>query len=174
MREVWKPVVGYEGFYEVSDQGRVRSLLDRWRNTRPTPKVMAAALNRTGYWAVSLSFKDKPKTWTVHQLVLLAHAGPRYPKGADGAHLDGNRTNNRAGNLKWTTRAENLSHMDQHGTRPRLIGLRASGAKLSAKDVRRIRSLRESGLTLRAIATQYGVAHATVRGVCTGRYSDVT
>ena len=82
--ERWRPVVGYEGFYEVSDHGRVRSV-DRqvwveeptrsyWRRYRQ--RVLAPSINRGGYAVVGLAAKGERITKTIHGLVLRAFVGP--------------------------------------------------------------------------------------------------
>src|SRR6266576_797367 len=105
MNETWRAVIGYEGLYEVSDLGRVRSLPtnDRWRRNG---RILNQATHPNGYKQVGLSnaFRRK-RTWTVHHLVLTAFIGPR-PVGLESRHLDGNPGNNTPGNLAWGTRSE--------------------------------------------------------------------
>jgi hypothetical protein len=113
--ENWLPVVGYEGLYEVSDQGRVRSI------DRPNPyrrwgengmrlmrgRVLVQAPSSDGkYLCVHLSANNKQKTHKVDHLVLTAYVGPR-PDGLDSCHWDDDGHNNRLTNLRWDTRANN-------------------------------------------------------------------
>lgn len=116
--ERWLPVVGYEGAYEVSDQGRVRSL-DRWlayRHTRRLHRgrVLSPGRRSSGHLVVSLHKKTASRSHYVHQLVLRAFAGPR-PSGQEVRHLDGVPTNNRLGNLVYGTRTENKYDEVRHG-----------------------------------------------------------
>lgn len=115
--EEWRPVVGYEGLYEVSDLGRVRSL-DRIVNYRDgrrfTYKGVSLVLsdNGYGYAVVTLSKgKDSKKVRLVHSLVLESFEGPRPPK-LDICHRDNDKRNNRLENLRYDTRVGNLADSD--------------------------------------------------------------
>lgn len=110
--EVWKPVPGYEGLYEVSSIGRVKSL-PRLRVKGGIMKLRPG--NKSGcYLAVALSKHDVRVVHYVHYLVLLAFVGPR-PEGLEVRHLDGNDLNNTLGNLAYGTSAENKADVLRHG-----------------------------------------------------------
>lgn len=117
--ESWRPVVGYEGHYEVSDQGRVRGvdriIVDR-RNTRLFKgKVLVATPNKWGYLQVPLSKDGKVKRATVHRLVTMAFHG--IPDdGQVCCHNNGVKADNRAANLRWDTRSANELDKLVHGT----------------------------------------------------------
>jgi len=113
MQEVWLPVVGHEGSYEVSSHGRVRSL-DRTvhRSTssmRRRGQLLRPCLTH-GYPTVNLS----AKTYQVHVLMLKAFVGPR-PSGLYGCHNDDVRTNNVLSNLRWGTPSSNSQDKLRHG-----------------------------------------------------------
>jgi hypothetical protein len=118
--EEWRPVVGHEGRYAVSDQGRVRSL-DRvivdseGRHRRWRGRILSAAILSTGYLAVTL---PGPRTSAVHALVLAAFVGPR-PDGMYCLHNNGDQTDNRACNLRYGTASENSIDTILHGNNPR-------------------------------------------------------
>lgn len=120
IEELWRPVPGYKGLYEVSDHGRVRSV-DRVivrSNGHPQTchsQVLAPSADEHGRLAVHLYREGHGKPYGVHILVLLAFHGSR-PAGMVGCHNDGNVTNNRPGNLRWDTLASNSLDMVQHGT----------------------------------------------------------
>lgn len=111
MTEEWRPVVGFEGLYEVSDQGRVRSA--------PRPKTRGGLLrpggHRSGHLHVVLSRAGRVCTRQVHRLVLEAFTGP-CPEGQECRHLNGDPADNRHVNLCWGTRSENVQDMIRHGT----------------------------------------------------------
>jgi HNH endonuclease/NUMOD4 motif len=109
--ERWIPVPGYEGFYDVSDLGRVRSL----PRTTTRGGVLNPSTVTAGYFRVSLSRLGVITEMLVHQVVCLAFVGPR-PDGLEVRHLDGNCQNNALGNLEYGTRSENAFDRVRHGT----------------------------------------------------------
>ena len=116
--EHWLPVVGWEGFYEVSDFGRVRSLSHTARTGRRFDgKVRTLYLNpRDGYWRVTLSGGGRRSgPVLVHRLLMEAFTGP-CPEGEETRHLDGNRANCVLSNLAYGTHDENMQDMIRHGT----------------------------------------------------------
>lgn len=105
--ENWKPVVGYEGLYEVSDHGNVRSV------DRVTPhghslrgKIKKQVPDEQGRPRVFLHQENKSRTRRVCHLVLEAFVGPRL-EGMEACHWDDNCTNNHVENLRWGSRSEN-------------------------------------------------------------------
>ena len=109
--EVWLPVVGYEGAYQVSNWGRVRSLPGFARGAR----IRKATPAGKGHLRVELSLYNQPRSIYVHRMVLEAFVGP-CPDGMEGCHNDGDPTNNHLDNLRWDTRSENVRDAIRHGT----------------------------------------------------------
>lgn len=107
--ENWLPVVGFESSYEVSDLGRVRSLIQ--------DKIIDPyAGNQRGHLRISLNPEvGAQRGLYVHRLVLDAFVEP-FPKGKECRHLDGDPTNNRLDNLRWGTQSENNLDRVRHGT----------------------------------------------------------
>lgn len=143
--ERWKPVVGFEGLYEVSDQGRVRSLR--------TGRILKPQKQTTGYLQVSLG----RRLHTVHKIVLHAFCGPR-PVGCVAAHGDGNKGNNRLANLRYATPIENAADMIAHGTR--MVGEKNPRRKLSAAEVLWIRE--NSHMKQQALAVKFAVRQTAI------------
>ena len=119
MEEIWKDVVGYEGYYQVSNLGRVRSLDRIASNGRKIKgKILSTKVNTPPYYPrVSLSVNGKMKLVQVHRLVAQAFVyNPDPEHKTQVGHKDESRTNNRADNLEWVTPKEN-SNMPLHRKR---------------------------------------------------------
>jgi hypothetical protein len=118
--ETWRAIPGFDGRYEVSDQGRVRSLRFRgWNSNGPFDRLRGEPLIlrpawRRGYPQVSLG---KDYRGAIHRFVLTAFVGP-CPPGHEGAHLNGERADARLVNLAWKTHVENERDKVAHGTQP--------------------------------------------------------
>lgn len=157
MTEEWRAVSGYEGRYEVSNLGRLRSL-----RLRP-PRALACTPNEEGYPIVQLCNRGR-KMMKLHRVVALTfHPGKQNKLHNEVAHLDGNRANARADNLKWVSKLENHSHRFRHGTNG--AGERHPRAKLTASQVTEIR-LRQG--TARELARHYGVSRHTIYDIWQG------
>ena len=122
--EIWKDIPGYEGFYQVSNMGRVRSL-DRYIQCSKNPAAKQPLrgrikrfykIGKAGYLTVGLCKLGKSKTSYVHYLVLLAFIGP-CPGGMQACHFpDKNPSNNHLTNLRWDTVVNNHADKKIHGT----------------------------------------------------------
>lgn len=115
--EVWKPVVGFENLYQVSDFGRVKRIPLKFKivgvkNRRET--MLRPEINKWGYAAVSLSYGKVKKMKTVHRVLMEAHVpNPENKRCIN--HLDGNKLNNNIDNLEWCTHSENSMHASRMG-----------------------------------------------------------
>lgn len=162
----WKPVVGFEELYEVSDTGRVRST----KGGIARDKVLQ---NHLGYHYVGLFRKQRQYRRPVHRLVLEAFVGPA-PENYDGGHLDGVRDNNTLSNLAWISRSDNQLHRFAHGTD--LRGFDSPSNKLSKRQVAEIKALAPI-VGLREVGRRYGISdsHASriIRGECYPEDRDV-
>lgn len=118
--ERWLSVVGYEGLYEVSDQGRVRSLDREYTRrdgvrTRRTGRVLKPVTNSSRRHQVYLCVPgEKQKPQQVHRLVLEAFVGP-CPEGMEACHWDDNPANNVLSNLRWDSREGNYRDRKRNG-----------------------------------------------------------
>lgn len=110
--EEWRPVPGWEGFYEVSNQGRARSVdrtvvASNGRKMRLRGKTLRLTANRKGYIFFNPCRDGVLHQVFIHRAVLEAFVGPR-PEGMEGCHFpDSNPANNHLENLRWDTRREN-------------------------------------------------------------------
>jgi len=160
MSEIWKLVIGQEGCYSVSDNGRVLSEERRCfqgRNgsgSRRVPeKILAQNSNKKGYLKVRMAGKNV----LVHTLVLESFIC-LCPIGMQARHLDGNPSNNHVRNLVWGTSLENSKDREAHGRTVRGSSVRQS--KLTEDDVYEIRL---SSLSDAKLASKFGVTISTVR-----------
>ncbi len=106
IEEIWLPVRGYEGIYEVSNLGRVRQAVPRFHTGYK--KIMKPSLT-TKYVKITLSKRGKPKTFNIHVLVARSFLG-EPPRGCEVNHKDTNKLNNRADNLEHITHKKNMEH----------------------------------------------------------------
>ena len=113
MEEHWRDIPGYNGEYKISNFGRVLSLKGSRERIRPSFK------NSRGYSVISLSKNGVHKTFKIHRLV--AESFIQNPeKLSEINHIDGNKQNNRAENLEWVTRKENIRHsIEVLGNKPK-------------------------------------------------------
>jgi hypothetical protein len=169
MNEIWKPVVGYEGVYEVSNLGRVRSLDRIVSNGRKKGRVLRLApLSHSGHLTVGLHWNGQQKTQMVHRLVLESFVGP-CPPGMETCHFpDRSPANNRLDNLRWDTNAANKADMAIHGTKHFPRGEKNAGAKLTADQVVRIRDLARTQKQ-KDIAKLFGVGPGRISTIVSGR-----
>lgn len=121
--EIWMPVIGYESFYEVSNIGRVKSLIRGSGNHRNTKEKILKPYEASGYYEVSL-YIDKSKVHgKIHRLMARAFI-PNPEKKRCINHKNGIKTDNRLSNVEWATHTENLVHAYQtglHKPRPGVI-----------------------------------------------------
>ena len=103
---MWKDITGYEGLYQVSDDGHIRRILANGK-TRPVKNRPSG----NGYYTVCLSDHCKKKTFAVHRLV--AETFLRVPTDMEVNHKDGNKLNNNVDNLEWVTQKQNQHHAIQ-------------------------------------------------------------
>lgn len=156
-KESWKQIEGYDG-YEISDLGNVRCWRKRNRNALPptSPREVKSFPNRSGYPKVVLGFKGP--TQMIHRLVAEAFVDGRAP-GLEVAHSNGDKTDNRASNLRWVTRAENHADKRLHGT---------SGRKIDIDTAREIRRQCSEGKARREVAAQFALTYSTVGKIVRG------
>ena len=108
--EIWKDIVGYDGLYQISNMGRVKSLERIARNNHKIKeKILTPNLNKGGYLRVHLRKDNYSYTPLIHRLVAQAFLpNPNNKPQID--HINTNKTDNRVCNLRWTTASENMKN----------------------------------------------------------------
>lgn len=169
--ERWKSIESFEDLYEVSDEGRIRSLPRRvpfrvyyFRNVRGGMKTLT--LDKDGYLQVSLSKLGVPYCRKVHRLVADAFL-ERSELDEDVNHKDACKHNNHWRNLEWCTHKENGEHAA--GADLMAYGRRHGIAKLTEADIPVIRQLFYQGWTYRSISENFEVSTATISDVIKGK-----
>lgn len=174
--EVWRAVPGFDGKYEVSSLGRVRSV-DRRVHSRGgyqfRPGVVLSQMTDTyGYLQVPMHLPPRRWTMKVHRCVALAFIP--NPNGKPQInHIDGDKRNNRVENLEWVTAKEHGLHSAKMKLRP--MGNNNGSAKLTESDVPDIRRLLADGVSLKKIGLLYGVSDYAIFCIKHGRtWSHIT
>lgn len=174
--ETWKSVIGYDGLYQVSDLGRVRSL-DRFYKKISLGRVLKLSVNKPGYKVFTASKFGSPKKLYVGKEVLRAFVKNPLEK-PEVNHKNGIKTDDQLTNLEWVTGAENLAHAKKTGLNHN-IGETHCHAVLTRQNVLDIRRTyvllkdRKNGMKYtypsgKSMAQQYGITrghlYAIVRG----------
>jgi len=173
--EQWKPIAGYEGLYEVSSFGKVRSLsrMEPVLNKglypcmrRRNGRLLKACL-RAGYLFVGLCKNGVSRSTHVHRIV--AETFLENPENKPWVnHKNGRRKwDNSVSNLEWATPAEDGAHRVAHDLRPK--GSAMGAAKLTEEQVIEMRKLRKEGWLLRELGARYDVAEVTVSAIVRGK-----
>jgi hypothetical protein len=167
--EQWKPVFGYEGHYEVSNLGNVRSLDHPDRRQRG--KMLAPGISN-GYPRVCLCRDGAVKMFAVHRLVAFAFLGEPTADRPMVNHKNGLTTDARPENLEWCNASENLLHnyaltgRKSGGRGP--VGAKCGQAKLNDDAVRLVREMLPH-ISCAKIAAQFGVSSGAIQQIATGR-----
>jgi len=158
MKEFWRNVVGYEGWYSVSNLGRIR----RERNGGNTHIGKILSLQKQRYTNVPLTKNSITKTKTIHVLVAQAFLGER-PKGFVINHKDGIRKNNSVYNLEYITQMENIKHAIRNNLNVIPKGEQCGSSKLKENDIRNIRKIYQNNkYTQKELGIMFNIHEETV------------
>lgn len=168
--ENWRPAVGWEVYYEVSDLGRVRSVtrmveqdFGNGRGVRRYDGKIIYIYHDVGCSRVRLSGGGRKATRKVHRLVVEAFIGSR-PPGKEVAHWNGDPNDNRLANLRYATPVENNADKKRHGTH--LVGEARANSKVTEEQARIARNLPKG--KIKAFAEQIGVTPPTLYQIRSG------
>ena len=166
LKEVWRNIPKYEGLYQVSNLGKVRSLDRHVKDSNnERRRFLKGKLLKHGitnkYQHVTLCIKSEQKTYSVHCLVMLAFKGTP-PKDKEVAHNNGVRDDNKLTNLRYATKVENSLDRIEHGTSNK--GERHGRTHLTETDVRVIRKISKQFLG-KELARRYNVSTAVISNI---------
>lgn len=157
MKEIWKDIPGFEGYYQASNLGRIKSL-GTISKYKPKERILKQTKSKSGYMRLHIGHAGTRKTWFVHRIIAITfiHNPDNKP---EVNHIDGDKTNNTVPNLEWCTAKENVRHsFDKLGKRP-----------YNCKSVRCV----ETGVVYNSAAEagrQLGLNCMHIAGCCRGDY----
>lgn len=163
MKERWRWVRKYKGYYKVSTLGRVKSVERMSYSGKRKPYRVPERILKTSpfskdfpYPIVNLTKEGKQKTFAVHDLVLDTFVGPR-PKGMVARHFpDRDPTNCKATNLGWATPKENQADRKIHGTEVK--GDKHPNCKVTSKQIRKLKRMRKEGYRVDYLADLFNLS----------------
>lgn len=165
--EIWKDIKGFEGTYQVSSLGRVKSL-ERYvygRTDRSSrihkERILRPGLTDRGYLQVRLSLNNKSTSYSIHKLTAIAFIANKENKLTIN-HINGIKTDNRVSNLEWSTHSENIKHAFETGLSKAPNGERNGLSKLNSTQVIDIRNSNERSTVLAKI---YNVTRSNIYAI---------
>ena len=172
MKEEWREIKGYEGYYEVSNIGNIRSI-ERYVNSKNKSIAFKKAKSiksskRGDYISVKLSRENEEKTFSVHRLVALMFI-PNPENKLEVNHIDGNKLNNFFSNLEWCTRSENEIHSYKNGLQSGRKGSKHHFTNLKEDDIIQMFLDLNKGLTRKEISIKYGLSYSNTCKILKGR-----
>jgi hypothetical protein len=174
MMEIWKDIKGYEGYYQVSNAGRVKSLprrlerRGRWHmNIRE--RILKPAINRKGYERIRLCVQMQERDFSVHRLVAEAFL-PNPESKPEVNHINCNKADNRVDNLEWATTKENVTHAIANNLRRGLKGERSAKAMLTNAQAAELRAKYGSRkMTIRELSNETNISYTVVQKIVTNK-----
>lgn len=173
--EIWKDIQGFETRYQISDEGRVKSLSRRVPNGKgfinKVERILKSRLSFKGYPCIDLNTHEGvKKNIVIHRLVAQAFI-PNPENKPQVNHIDGNKQNNAVENLEWVTNSENMKHATINGLRHKPTGSKNHWAKLDENKVVEIREkYKKGGIRQQDLAKEYNICEELVQGITTYRF----
>ena len=160
MSETWKDIVGYEGLYQVSTLGRVKSLT--------TGCIRKTYFDTNGYQLVTLNKNGQKTRKRIHRIVAETFIDGFNVK-LDVNHKDGNKSNNCVENLEWCTRSQNVTHAFRNGLNHAASGEKNGKSKLTEPEVLQIREAWDRLHNYCKVARMFSVNEGTVWAIVNGK-----
>ena len=172
---IWKDVIYYDegelkedyvGLYQISENGLIKSLSrPRWNGKAwyfTKEKIRKFNKTKDGYFCVRLAKNKKQKSFLVHRLVAFAFLD-YFSNKPEINHINAIKTDNHVENLEWCTHRENVEHRDKNNLKKIIKGEECPQSKLTHDNVVDIlRKLKNTNMTHKEIAKEYGVGRATI------------
>lgn len=173
MKEEWRDVVGYEGLYQVSNWGRIKSLsrIDA-RGHKRKEKILKVSINKYGYKVISLYKNSKEKKYFVHRLVAEAFI-PNPDNLPEVNHIIDDyehRSDNRVENLEWCTRDYNVNYGDRNKRQSKSMKGKFLGNKNPKSRKVRCITTDEVFDTIKEAGEKYNIAYQNICKCCRGKY----
>jgi hypothetical protein len=167
IEEIWKPIVGYENLYEVSNLGRIKSLPKKGFKKEVIRKTGMDI--RTGYVIVMLRKNNVPKSRRIHSLVIEAFSGIKPSRKLVTNHINGNKRDNRLENLELISQKENVIHALKLGLTKIPIKDERHNSKIKEKDFPKLLELFKTNMTSKDIAQLFKVNPTTISRIRKGK-----
>jgi hypothetical protein len=175
MNEIWKDIPEFEGYYQISNSGRLKRLERQVKcKNRPNgfhikEKILSSCNDGKGYVMGYLEVDGEKIARRIHRLVLITFRGidPQKPQVN---HINGIKSDNRLENLEWCTQYENVQHARKNGLFNDAVGERNGWAKLTEKDILEIRRLkRETNIMNKDLCIKYKISNGQMSQIVTGK-----
>jgi hypothetical protein len=164
-KEIWKTIDGYEGLYEISNLGRVKSLsriIQRdgiFGNKKIKERIIKPSITNGGYYRLNLINNKIKTSFSIHRLLALYFL-PNYENKPQVNHINGIKTDNRLENLEWCTAKENINHAFKIGLITAKNGINHNKCKLNTFEVLEIRKNKNN--TLKEISKKYNISISVI------------
>lgn len=169
MEEIWKDIIGYEGLYQISNLGRVKSLektvkVGKQYNRFPEKILSNKCLDKNGYNIFSANKDGLQKTLKVHREVAKCFI-PNPENKPQVNHINGIKNDNRVENLEWCTNRENINHAYFNKLCVAAKGSKCGASKYKEDDILKIRKMAENGILHKDIAIMYKMSKKNVHNI---------
>lgn len=161
-KEIWKDIVGFEGLYQISNYGNIKSFV---KNNKGKPMKQRILRN---YMSIGLTKNKKQYTFFVHRLVAETFI-PNPNNFPCVNHIDGDKLNNSINNLEWVTYSENSKHsiyILDNKKPPKHKGENNHFSKHNEKEIEELRKKRKMGYTLKQLANEYNYTIGHICNIC--------
>ena len=169
-KEIWKPIVGYEGLYEISNYGNLRSMprvimrKDGKPYTVQTIKMLKPSYDKDGYLRIELNNKGVAKKYYVHRLVANSFIPNTFNK-PQVNHKNAVKDDNSIENLEWVTNQENRDHVVKNKLQPLQYGIKNPNVKLTVEKVIEIKKLKQQGIKPSVISKLTNIPISNVNNI---------